>query len=74
MSIDFDFKSGNFKIKIGYVPSIINDSYRKNHVNASYVKSITDTTYLRDNIILEEWYKNNFKCIGETILRRFGLC
>ena len=42
ISIDFNFISGNLKVKDDYVASIVNETYIKSHINASYVKSIID--------------------------------
>ena len=74
ISLDIDFNTGNLKIKDGYVANLINDTYIKNHVNSSYVKSIIDKNYIKDNIINESWYQDNYKYIGESILRRCAIC
>ena len=74
ISVDFDFNTGNLKIKDGYVTNLINDTYIKNHINSSYIKSIIDKNYIKDNILNESWYKDNYKYIGKSILRRCAFC
>ena len=40
VSIDFHVNTGELKVKDGYVASIVNETYIKNHINSNYVKSI----------------------------------
>ena len=74
ISVDFDFNTGNLKIKDGYVTNLINETYIKNHINPSYVKSIIDKNYIKDNIINESWYQDVNIFNGEELLKKYSLC
>ena len=72
-TIDFDFNSGNLKVKDGYVTNTINEAYVRNYINSTYVKSIINKNYIKDTIVNESWYKDNIY-IGEELLRKFSFC
>ena len=43
-------------------------------VKDGYVASVVNETYIKNNIENESWYKDNYKYIGECILKRCALC
>ena len=40
----------------------------------TYVASIVNKDYIKNNVENESWYKDNDKYFGECILKRCGLC
>ena len=74
ISIDFDFNTGNLKIKDGYISSIVDGTYIKNHINSNYVKSIINKDYIKDNIINQSWYRDANIFNGVELLKIYSLC
>ena len=74
ISIDFDFTTGDLRVKPGYVESVVNETYIKNHIKSNYVKSIIDKAYIKDSIINELWYQDINIFNGEELLKKYSIC
>ena len=61
-------------VKNGYVASIVDETYIKNHINSNYVKSVIDKGYIKDSIINEPWYRDVNILNGEELLKHYSIC
>ena len=73
-TIDFNFNTGDLKVKDGYVASVVNETCIKNHINSNYVKSIINKDYIKDSIMNQGWYRDVNIFNGEELLEKYRLC